>query len=274
MYRRYTRILRKAGMIMSYNVNNIFSNNLFGSSNDNSLFGGLSGSLNDYNMIRSGVYGKLLKSYYSTANKLSSDSDDESKSSSKSPIKKAEVRNYAYNLKVSEGLQSVKGDAESLKKAADALNKKALYETKVEEDGKTTDNRASVKSSVKTFINAFNSYKDSTGKTNSTAVQRQNLDMLQIFNSHSKELAEIGITIDKKGQLVLDEEKFDKADLSAVQSLFEGDGSFGKAVADKAQESYRTANSATYSANGGSSYSNSGNYSALGNANQILDQIL
>lgn len=256
---------------MSYNVNNNFMNNFFGLGNDNSFFGGMSGSLSDYNMIRSGAYSKLLKSYYSTGSKLSLDDSDEETKASKSPIKKAEVRNYAYNAKVTEGLQNVKGDAQSLQKAAEALNKKALYETKVGEDGKTTDSRASVKSSVKTFINAFNSYKDSTGKANSTAVQRQNLDMLKIFNSHSKELADIGITMDKKGKLVLDEEKFDKADLSAIQSLFEGDGSFGKAVADKAQESYRTANSAT---NSGSGYNSNGSYSALGNANQLLDQIM
>lgn len=259
---------------MSYNVNNNFMNGFFGSGNDNSLFGNLSASLNDYNLIRSGVYGKLLKSYYSTANKLNSDSDDESKNANKSPIKKAESRNYAYNLKVTEGLQGVKSDAESLHKAAEALNKKSLYQTKTAEDGKTTDSRASVKSAVKTFINAFNSYKDSSGKTNSTAVQRQNLDVLKAVSANSKALAEIGITMDKKGNLVMDEEKFDKADLSKIQSLFEGDGSFGKTVGDKAQESYRTANSATYSANGGSSYSNNGNYSAMGNANQILDQLL
>lgn len=260
---------------MSYNVNNNF-NSFFGlGNNDNTPFGGLSASLSDYNMIRSGVYGKLLKSYYSSANKINSGADEESKSANKSPIKKAEARNYAYNLKVTEGLQGVKSDAESLSKAADALSKKALYETKVtKDDGTTTDNRASVKSAVKTFISAFNAYKDSTSKANSTAVQRQNLDVLKTVSANSKQLADIGISFDKKGNLVMDEEKFDKADLSTIQSLFEGEGSFGKAIGDKAQETYRTANSATYSANGGSSYSNSGNYSALGNANQILDQLL
>lgn len=36
---------------------------LFGSYK-NSLFGGLSSSLSDYSMIRSGAYGKLMKAYY------------------------------------------------------------------------------------------------------------------------------------------------------------------------------------------------------------------
>ena len=36
---------------------------LFGSYK-NSLFGGLSSSLSDYSMIRSGAFGKLMKAYY------------------------------------------------------------------------------------------------------------------------------------------------------------------------------------------------------------------
>ncbi|MCH5266943.1 MAG: hypothetical protein J1E62_01255 [Lachnospiraceae bacterium] len=256
---------------MSYND----FNSLFGlGGNDNSLFGGLSTSLSDYNMIRSGVYGKLLKSYYSTANKMSSDSDDGAKSANKSPIKKAEVREYKYNLKVNQGMQEVKSSSESLSKAAEALNKSSLYENKVAEDGTVKDSRASVKSAVKNFISAYNSYVGSTGSSNSSSIQSQNLEVLKAVSANSKDLAEIGITIDKKGNLVMDEEKFDKADMSKIKALFEGNDSFGKKVGDIAQQTYRTAKSATYSANGGSSYSSSGDYSSLGNANQILDQIL
>lgn len=258
------------------NNNNNFMSSFFGS---NSSFG--SGNiLGDYSLIKSGVYGKLLKSYYSMGKEASSvskgDSDEETTETKKrkSPRYEAEVRDYKYNAKVTEGLQDVKSSAESLSKASDALAKDDLYEGKEQEDGTVKYDRSAIKSAVKSFISSYNSYTDSTGKSTASAVMNQNLSVIKTTAANSKMLKELGITYDRKGNLVMDEEKFDNASIDSIKAVFKDKGSYGDTIGDKAAQSYRYAKGATYNTSNGSSYSNSGNYSLLGNSNNVLDQLL
>lgn len=254
--------------------NNNFMNSFFGSNSNSNSFG-VGNALGDYSLIKSGMYGKLLKSYYSMGKDASKVSDDETGSTKrKSPIYKAEVRDYKYNAKITEGLQEVKSTSDSLAKSAQALQKDALYEGKEQEDGTMKYDRNAVKSAVKTFLNAYNSYTDSTGSSTSSAVQRQNLSVIKTTAANSKMLKEIGITYDRKGNLVMDEEAFDKASLDTIKSVFKDSGSYGDTIGDKATESYRYSKGATYNTSNGSSYSNNGNYSLLGNSNSALDQLL
>lgn len=250
------------------NNNNNFMSTFFGS---NSSSGNI---LGDYAMIKSGTYKKLLKSYYSMGTSSSKDEDaEDKKTNKKSPIKKAEVRDYKYNSKMAEGMQDVKSSAETLSKASEALQKDALYEGKEQEDGTMKYDRTAIKSAVKSFISAYNSYADTTGKSTTNAVQNQNLSAMKATAANSKLLKELGITYDKKGNLVMDEEKFDKASIDSIKSVFKDKGSYGDTIGDTAKQSYRYAKGAAYNTSNGSSYSNSGNYSLLGNSNS-LDQLL
>ena len=77
-------------------------------------------------------------------------------------------------------------------------------------------------------------------------------------------LADIGITIGDDNKLKLDETKLGKANVTTINSLFAGSGSYGSSVSARASASARLANSAAYTNTRGTSYTYDGSYSLLG----------
>ena len=132
-------------------------------------------------------------------------------------------------------------------------------------DGTSAVDRSKITSALKSFVGAYNTYIEQTGKSSKSTVQKQNLSALKATAANSKLLAEVGISYDKKGNLTLDETKAQKASLSTIKSLFQGGGSYGDTIGDKATATYRLANSASYKTSGGTRYSSQGTYSTLGN---------
>ena len=233
---------------------------LFGSYK-NSLFGSLSSSLSDYSMIRSGAYGKLMKAYYAKEADTTQKTD---KTAQMSTQEKEQLQQ----------MQELKTGAKSLSDAASALQKDSLYKVETAEDGTSAVDRSKITSALKSFVGAYNTYIEQTGKSSKSTVQKQNLSALKATAANSKLLAEVGISYDKKGNLTLDETKAQKASLSTIKSLFQGGGSYGDTIGDKATATYRLANSASYKTSGGTRYSSQGTYSTLGNTSNLLDQLL
>lgn len=282
---------------MSYNVlnNNNYFSSLFSNLGTNSPFSSFSSSLGDYSMIRSGVYKKLLTSYYTNVKNTDSSSDSSSKSSSTSSrytVKSAtelDAWKTGKNLKdttssavsstktsssSTDALSAIKTSAQSLADSASALASKSLYEETENEDGEVTDVTDAVKSALKDYVDAYNTYMEKSSGTDNTSIQNKNLTMLKANSSNSRLLKEIGITTGSNGKLVFDDSGFDSSKVSTVKSLFQGSGSYGNTITNTANESYRVANSTTYNTGNGSSYSTSGAYSILGSTNSILDQYL
>ena len=233
---------------------------LFGSYK-NSLFGSLSSSLSDYSMIRSGAYGKLMKAYYAkeadtTQKTDKTDKTDKTKKTDKTAQMSTQEKEQLQQM------QELKTGAKSLSDAASALQKDSLYKVETAEDGTSAVDRSKITSALKSFVGAYNTYIEQTGKSSKSTA------------ANSKLLAEVGISYDKKGNLTLDETKAQKASLSTIKSLFQGGGSYGDTIGDKATATYRLANSASYKTSGGTRYSSQGTYSTLGNTSNLLDQLL
>ena len=171
-------------------------------------------------------------------------------------------------------MQELKTGAKSLSDAASALQKDSLYKVETAEDGTSAVDRSKITSALKSFVGAYNTYIEQTGQSSKSTVQKQNLSALKATAANSKLLAEVGISYDKKGNLTLDETKAQKASLSTIKSLFQGGGSYGDTIGDKATATYRLANSASYKTSGGTRYSSQGTYSTLGNTSNLLDQLL
>lgn len=265
------------------------SYNIFGDSGMNSMsnmYGNLSGTWSDFSMINSGSYKKLLKSYYSTVNDIDSDtsassSKTERTQKSRYTVKSAteldaEKSGKAYRETVdTTEFSAIKGSAKSLSSAVNALASEKLYqepeEDETEDAGTTTkkkDVTSSVKSALKDYVSAYNSYMNTARSSNSNSIQAKNLKMFQANANNAKALKDLGITTDKKGQLVFDETKFDASKVNDVKELFSEKGSYGDEMKKVADETYRIANSTV------SSYSTSGAYSVLGTTNSALDQYL
>ncbi len=228
----------------------------------NAIFGRSSGSsdtstginLGDYAMIRSGVYKKLIKSYYSEQKKADSTEKSDSEDSTNS-------------------LLSAKDSAKSLNDSLETLDKASLYAVSKDENGKDTYDTKAINSAVKDFVSSYNSYLKSAGDLKDASLFNRGVKAAKITSKNARLLSEVGITMGSDGKLKLDEEKLASADVSTLKSLFRGSGSYGDQIQENAKQSYRLANSAAYANNNASIYTFNGTYSTLGTANGI-DQYL
>lgn len=247
------------------NINNINNNagivgSMFSTSTaKDSHFGSLVGSLGDYSLIRSGVYKKMMKEYYSIdsshAKTLSSKRKDETATMSKEEADKKTM------------LSDVKKTSDDLMDSSAALGKQLLSQ------GDAAD-RDKVNSAVKDFVSSYNDFVDRTGKTDVTAsISQKNLSALKATSANSKLLKSVGINYDSKGKLTVDEDTLNKASVSTLQSLFTSKGSFGDTISDIAKATYGVANSAANSG-ASASYGNNGSYSVLGSTKSIMDQFM
>ncbi len=238
----------------------------------NALFGGKNTMLSDYSMIKSGAYKKLLTAYYKTQEE--SDTSDAKKTKAKKTTEDStETSSKASKKQKEENSPNLaaKSAADSLKNSAVALETRSLYQaTGKDSEGKDTYDRKGIASAVKSFVSDYNNVLSSAEKTKSGTVQNKALNLTKAADSNSKLLKDIGITVGKDNQLVLDEEKLGKADISKMKSLFTGNGSFADRVSNAASAVSKAAYAA---ANSTSSYSQTGNYKSI-DISSLLDQYM
>lgn len=196
----------------------------------NDLIG--SGMLSDYKSIKSGSYGKLMKAYYTKdgASKEVSAIADDKKNSTKT---KVDVKS----------LNDVKTSASALKDSADKL---------VSSEFKDMDETLS---SVKSFVKNYNSLIDKTGELGSKNINNRTDNLKKLTESSKEDLKAIGISIDKDNKLTLDTDIFKKSDLSRVQDVFGGIGSYGYSASAQAsivdyQAGYESLKLNTYTSSG------------------------
>ena len=240
--------------VNSFGSNSIYS--LFGGSSSSgvsSMFGGLEGSLSNLAQIKSGSYGKLVKSYYS---KYDSEGNLKSDTSSKS---KAENSN----------LSEIRNDTADLSKATDKLlakGKNSIWnevET-TDENGNTTKeyDRDAIYDSVKSFVDSYNDLIDSGQKSSNTGILTQVAAMATTSAKAAQTLGKAGITIDSNNHLNVDEDFFkNKANMTYVKDLFNGTGSYAYQVSTKSSMANSYASNELANITGRKSYTNTGDYS-------------
>ena len=240
--------------INSFGNNSIYS--LFGGSSNNSVnsaFGGLESSLTSLAQIKSGSYGKLVKSYYEKY-----DSDGNLKSDTSKKVK-------TDTSKISE----IRNDSADLSKATDKLlakGKDSIW-NQVEttgEDGKVTKDydKDAIYKAVSDFAKAYNELVDSGQKSESTGVLTQVAAMVTTSAKTAQTLGKAGITIDSNNHLNVDEDFLkNKANMTYVKDLFSGTGSYAYQVATKSSMANSYASNELANIIGRKSYTNTGDYS-------------
>ena len=226
--------------ISSYDSSSIST--LFSSMNSSSSGSNFLGiNLQDYANIKSGAYGKLMKSYYKMQ---TGDTKTSSKDSSKI-------------------LANVESAAEELTATA-----KDLYSTKSnsvfsKKDGNYDSKKISDK--LNSFVEDYNDLLTSSVKSTASRIESSIESLKTVTADKSKDLEDIGISVDSKtGILSFDSGKFNNADMDKVKKLFNGTGSYAYSVATRASliDSYaqsEATKSNTYGKNGKYSYNyNSG----------------
>lgn len=184
-------------------------------------------NLVDYASIRTGSYGKLLKSYYSEV----AASDDSDKSSTSISTAKDSTKNLAR----------VEEASEDLKESADALLKKgstSVFTKKqvTDEEGNTSYayDTDKIYKAVKDFADNYNDMLDAAEDSTVSRIRNAASSVIRMTDSNEKRLADFGISVDADNRLVVDEEEFKKADMDQVKSLFQTTGAYGYQVSAQA----------------------------------------
>lgn len=250
--------MRGISMYDSSSVSTLFSSLGSSKSTGSGLFGI---NLSEYASIRSGSYGKLMRSYFSMdSTKGTSKSDDSTKNT---------IEDLATTTSTSKDstktLAAIESDAKELTDSAKALYTRSNNKVFTKDSGGSYD-KDKIYKAVKRFADDYNSMLDTAGKSSTNRISRSVSSMKNETSYNEKPLKEIGITVDEKtGKLSVDETTFKSADTEKIKNLFNGTGSYAYSVATKAAmtESYaksEAAKSNTYTKNGTYNYNyNSGN---------------
>lgn len=250
--------MRGISMYDSSSVSTLFSSLGSSKSTGSGMFGI---NLSEYASIRSGSYGKLMRSYFSMdSTKNTSKSDDSTKNT---------IEDLATTTSTSKDstktLAAIESDAKELTDSAKALYTRSNNKVFTKDSGGGYDTDKIYKA-VKRFADDYNSLMDTAGKSSTNRIFRSAGSIKNETSYNEKALKEIGITVDEKtGRLSVDETTFKSADTEKIKNLFNGTGSYAYSVATKAAmtESYaksEAAKSNTYTKNGTYNYNyNSGN---------------
>ena len=251
-----------------------YSSTLFSGMNSSGT--GFSGLLGEYNQIRSGSYGRLLKAYYK---KYNADGSTKTDTTDKTTNK---VKTSSDTVDTAKELNTVKDSATVLQNAAMKLaavktGSSSLYEKKTivdtNEDG-TTSTRTdydydTLVKSVQSFVSAYNDTLESMGTIEASSVQQKTQWMTQVTNQNKDAFSAVGITVDKDGRMALDEKAFREKDMTELQDFFEGTNSALGQLARKASglagaaELQATRAASAYTANGNNYPTNAMNSGTL-----------
>lgn len=191
--------------------------------------------LSDYASIKNGSYARLMKSYYGTGQTLGSVPSSKKSTKTSNVLDKIleERKNPKVSKNVQEANENLTKGISNLKSSVSALQSDGTYTNT--ENGQSAADK--VVSAMKTFVSDYNNVVNSAkGSTlaNKTAYVA---NMMGSTAANADKLEEIGIRINAKGNLELNEAKLKAADLSKVQELFSPDDmmSYGSMIASRVQ---------------------------------------
>lgn len=186
--------------------------------------------LSDYSTIKSGSYGKLMKAYYAK----NSDSVS-SIVKSKTGISKDDDETIAKVKNSSSDLYSATGAL--LEKGKKSVFNQKEVKTKDETGNETTSmeyDKDGIYKAVDSFVKSYNSMLENGSDSSNKKILNTLKNMISSTAANVKNLSAIGITVEKDDTLSIDEKAFKEADVSKVQTLFQGAGSYGYGMNTKA----------------------------------------
>lgn len=216
---------------MSFFGNFGSSSSLFGSSGSTNLFSLAS----EMSMIKSGSYKKLLKAHYSNDSSKSSGSTSSSKRNDNPDYILDKLIREKMNPTVSEEAQEANSKLTTglsyLKSSVSTLQNANTY--KDTENGSSATDK--VVSAMKSYVNDYNTTVMAAKKSTLSSKTGYVANMMNATATHSDQLSELGITVQRNGTLQLDEKKLKSADLSKVQDLFSADNimSYGSKISSR-----------------------------------------
>ncbi len=195
-------------------------------SNDiSSLFGkttGIAGSISDYNSIKNGSYGKLMKSYYGNA-KVSGTANGTGRTGKNTTLDKllSERKNPTFSKEALQANSKLAASVKGLTSALSALQSKNTYNKNAK--GNNANTAADAKKSLKDFISSYNDAVTSSKKSTRSNISKNIKGIMDAVRENKSALKELGINENKDGTLGIDEKKLQAADTDKIRDLFDGD---------------------------------------------------
>lgn len=217
---------------MKININNNtntydYMNSFFGgTSSANQSTSNTSNLLGDYFSIRNGTYLKVAKKFYS---------DEANLKKKPNSIDKTDQKK----------LDSTKLSAEATVGSLIKLMDNKLYNKidKRDADGNryTDYNKEEIFNNLNKFIDSYNNLVKNAGELEDRQTLKNSVRMVEQIKVYSGALGKIGISIEDDNTLKLNEDIFNKADMSDVKSMFTGNVSFAKIMQNKFLNIYNSA---------------------------------
>lgn len=189
--------------------------------------------LSDYSSIKSGTYSKLLKAYYAK-----NPSEAKSSTTTKAKDTTESETTKAYN--------KVSTTSDALQTSIDKLSKLDV----------SKDDAETLKA-VQNYVKEYNNFISASDDVDNISISGRVSTIKNNTASYSKQLSALGITTASDGSLTLNEETFNAADKSSLNTLFAEKSSYGYSVKVSAA---MAASNASYEAGRTSLYTNEGNY--------------
>ena len=219
---------------MNISMNSMIANTLFGSKSSISAGSFLSASnFGDLSLMRSGVYTKMLKSYYAKQTSSTDKTSSSGKNSSSEDYLNT-INDKISKLKTStsdEALSSIKSEANQMKKAADAVTALDYHKTSGD----------AVYSKVKDLVNTYNALAKQTGKSDLVSISQSRTWMVNDTKAHEAQWNKIGITMEDDQTLTIDEKKFKEASTSDIKNFLSGASGYASRLSTKANGFYQLA---------------------------------
>lgn len=246
--------------------------NNISSAKGNNIFNAI--DLSEYHSIKSGAYGKALKTYYAQGVEESK----ETSKTDKEDDKKAKTGNTAVDK-----LTEVEGNVSTLTESADKLIKRGsdslfrIKEMTVKKEDGTTEKVEdydvdSIYSAVNDLVKKYNSLLESVEDSDNGKVVKAFDDMTDMVAGYKDKLSGVGITIGKDNKLTVSEKDFKAADVTDMKSLFNGKSSFAYVMSTKADYVGAVAGS---EANVMKNYNSVGNYDSMASSmGNLLDSMI
>ena len=111
----------------------------------------------------------------------------------------------------------VLADSEALKKAAEALSD-------LDYDDSDEANGGDIYNSITAFVTAYNNFMDSSSSSDYGYIKNQKNHIKDLISEHSSDLESIGITINTKGKLEIDDDELGSAKLTKLKRIFSDSG--------------------------------------------------
>ena len=208
----------------------------------NSIFGsadGLAGMLGDYNSIKNGTYGKLMKKYYGTTVSSSTSGDGTKTKGSSGILEKIleEKRNPKVSQEAEKANSTLTSSVGLLKNAVSTLQKADTFEDQKENNNGSTSSTGMEKtvSALRISVASYNDALTASKRSTMTNVASNIAGIMKSTDANAQKLKEIGLTKNNDGTLNFNEKLLSEDELDKVKEHFSGDDamSYGSAVASR-----------------------------------------